>query len=108
MKTIDLQTFFLGLMIVSALAGLVTEAIKKMLKEHQKEYHANTLTGIVSTVLSVVIGIGYVLFTRTEFNVQTIIYIVALTFMSWLCSMVGYDKVTQTIAQIKSGKENDE
>ena len=35
METISLQTFFLGLMITSALAGLVTEAIKTILTELQ-------------------------------------------------------------------------
>lgn len=107
METISLQTFFLGLMIASALAGLVTEAIKKILKEHQITYHANTLTGIVATVLSIAISVGYILFTGMEFNVQSIIYAVALVFLSWLCAMVGYDKVAQTISQIKSGKGNE-
>ncbi len=107
METISLQTFFLGLMITSALAGLVTEAIKKILKEHQITYHANTLTGIVATVLSIAISVGYILFTGMEFNVQSIIYAVALVFLSWLCAMVGYDKVAQTISQIKSGKGNE-
>lgn len=106
METISLQTFFLGLMITSALAGLVTEAIKKILKEHQITYHANTMTGIVATVLSIAISVGYILFTGIEFNAQSVVYAVALAFLSWLCSMVGYDKVAQTISQIKSGKEN--
>lgn len=108
MEAISLQTFFLGLMITSALSGLVTEATKKILKEHQITYHANTLTGIVAACLSIAISIGYILFTGIGFNVQTIIYAIALIFLSWLCSMVGYDKVAQTITQIKSGKENNE
>jgi hypothetical protein len=95
-------------MITSALASLVTEAIKKILKEHQITYHANTLTGIVATVLSLCAGVGYILFTGIPFNAQSIIYVIALIFLSWLCSMVGYDKVTQTLSQIKtSGKENE-
>ena len=104
MESISLQTFFLGLMITSALAGLVTEAVKKILKEHSITYHANTLTGIVSAVLSIAVSACYILFTGVGFNAQTIIYAIALIFLSWLCSMVGYDKVVQTFAQIKSGK----
>ena len=108
METISLQTFFLGLMITSALAGLVTEAIKKILTEHHITYHANTLTGIVSACLSISVSVGYILFTEIGFNAQTIVYAITLIFLSWLCSMVGYDKVAQTITQIKSGKENKE
>lgn len=104
MESISLQTFFLGLMITSALAGLVTEAVKKILKEHSIAYHANTLTGIVSAVLSIAVSACYILFTGIGFNSQTIIYAIALIFLSWLCSMVGYDKVVQTFTQIKAGK----
>ena len=104
MEAISLQTFFLGLMITSTLSGLVTEAIKKILTEQNKSYHANTLAGIVAAILSIAISIGYILVTDIGFTMQTIIYAIALMFMSWLCAMVGYDKVAQTLAQIKNKK----
>lgn len=104
MEAISLQTFFLGLMITSTLSGLVTEAIKKILTEQNKSYHANTLAGIVAAILSIAISIGYILVTNIGFTTQTIIYTIALVFMSWLCAMVGYDKVAQTLAQIKNKK----
>lgn len=90
---ISLDTFLIGLMVVSTLTGLVTEAIKKILTEHTVNYRANTLAGIVATVLSAVVGVGYVVMKGLAFNPQIIVCIVALIFMSWLCSMVGYDKV---------------
>ena len=55
-----------------------------------------------------VASVGYILLTGIGFNAQTIVYAITLIFLSWLCSMVGYDKVAQTITQIKSGKENKE
>lgn len=106
MEAISLQTFFLGLMITSTLSGLVTEAIKKILTEQNKSYHANTLAGIVASVLSIAISVGYILVTNAGFTIQTIIYSIALVFLSWLCAMVGYDKVAQTIAQIKTRKDD--
>lgn len=106
MEIISLQTFFIGLMVTSTLASLVTEAVKKILKEHNATYHANTLNGLISAILSIAIGVGYILFNGIGFTVQSIIYIVALAFLSWLCSMVGYDKVAQTFNQIKTGKDD--
>ena len=99
---ISLHVFMLGVLITSTLTGLATEAIKKLLAEHSKNYYANTLAGIVSVILSVAIGIGYMMLSSISFNSQTVVYLVALIFISWLCAMVGYDKVVQAISQFKT------
>ena len=104
---VSFETFLLGLLVVSTLTGLVTEAVKKMMAERNLEYKANTLAGIVSFVLSAAIGLGYVLLSNIGFTTQVIVYLVALVFTSWLCAMVGYDKVVQTISQFKSFKKED-
>ena len=104
---ISLQVFLMGLLITSTLTGLVTEAVKKTLTEQGKNYYANTLSGIVAFILSSVIGVFYVLMTGGEFTTQIIISIIALVFMSWLCAMVGYDKVIQAISQFKTYGEDD-
>ena len=104
---INLQSFLMGVLITSALTGLATEAVKNILTEHNKPYHANTLAGGVALVLSAAIGIGYVAVTGTSFTAQVVVSLVALVFMSWLCAMVGYDKVIQTISQIKNTGKDD-
>lgn len=94
MNTITFETFLTGLMIVSGLTGLVTEAVKKILDEHGVKHVAgNTLAGIVSAVLSVLIGVGYVIIAAIPFTAQIVVCILALMLLSWLCAMVGYDKV---------------
>lgn len=103
---VNFETFLFGLLMTSAATGLATEAVKKVLDEHNKTYHANTLAGVISIILSISVGIGYVAITSTSFNSQIVVCLIALVFMSWLCAMVGYDKVIQTIGQFKtSGKE---
>ena len=104
---INLQTFVTGLLVTSTLTGLATEAVKKILAEYNKQYQANTLAGIIATVLSVGVGIGYVAATGVGFTVQIVASLIALVFMSWLCAMVGYDKVIQTISQIKNVGKDD-
>ena len=90
---INFEVFLGGLMAVSTLTGLVTEAVKKILTEHNITYRANTLAGIVATVLSVAVGVGYAIVTNTAFTAQFIVCLVALVLGGWLCAMVGYDKV---------------
>lgn len=98
----NLEVFLIVLMIASTLTGLVTEAIKKILTEYNRTYKANTLAGIVATVLSAAIGVGYTIMAGGVFTAQTIVSIVVLIFLSWLGSMVGYDKVMQAIGQFKT------
>lgn len=104
---INFEMFLVGALITSVITGLVTEAIKKIFMEYKIMYHANTLAGIVAVILSLAIGIGYVVITGMGFNAQTVVYLVILVFISWLCSMVGYDKVIQTIKQFKMDKEGE-
>lgn len=104
---INLQTFLTGLLVTSTLTGLATEAVKKILTEYNKQYQANTLAGIVSLVLSVGVGIGYIAIGGIDVTAQVVTSLVALVFMSWLCAMVGYDKVIQTIGQIKNTGKDD-
>jgi hypothetical protein len=100
----NIEVFLLGLMIVSIFTSLVTEALKKIFVEYNVNYRANTLAGIVATVLSAIAGVGYIIFCELSFTPQIIICILGLIFMSWLCSMVGYDKV---IGQFKGIKNYD-
>lgn len=99
---VNFQTFLFGLLISSTLTGLATEAVKTILAENNKSYHANTLTGIISMILSTVIGIAYVIMAAIPFTAQIVVGIITLVFMSWLCAMVGYDKVIQAISQFKT------
>ena len=104
---ISLETFLLVLLLTSTLSSLATEAVKKVLSEHNTKYRANTLVGIVALILSSAIGIGYAMLTGITITQQAIVYLVALVFMSWLCAMVGYDKVIQTISQFKTTAKDD-
>lgn len=102
---VNFEVFLMGLLATSVLTGLVTEAIKKVMDEHNKTYRSNTLAGLVSVVLSAAIGAGYVVMAGVSLNSQLMVCLIALVLMSWLCAMVGYDKVIQAISQFKTTKE---
>lgn len=91
---ITIDVFLVGLMIVSTLTGLVTEAVKKIIAERNGSYRPNTIAGIVAAVLSVGIGVGYTVFMKMNFTGSIIVCIIALAFVGWLGAMVGYDKIT--------------
>jgi uncharacterized membrane protein YkgB len=100
-----LQVFLMLLLIVSVLTGLTVEGAKKLLDEYNKTYHANALAGIVSVVLSVLVGAGYEILISGNLTATIAVYLIALVFLSWLCSMVGYDKVVQAISQFRTESE---
>ena len=96
-----LEIFLMGLMIVSTLTSFVTEAVKIIFTEHNWKYSANTIAGICAFIVATVVGVCYVLFTGTEVTTQVVITNIALVILSWLCAMVGYDKVIQSLEQFK-------
>lgn len=97
----SIEIFLFMLLIVSVFTGLFTEAIKKALAERNRTYYANTLAGMVAVVLSVGVGIGYMILTETQINGKMAVVLIALILLSWLSAMVGYDKVIQAISQLK-------
>lgn len=104
---ISMETFLMLLIGVSVFTALVTEAIKKMMDEAGKVYKSNILAGVASVVLSVLAGTGYIIMTETQINAKMAVILIALVLLSWLCAMVGYDKVMQAISQIKMAKKTE-
>ncbi len=96
-----LEIFLFGVIIVSILVGLVTEAVKKIREDNGKKYRANLTAGLASIILSVGVSIAYVILTDTPMDANMIIYIVALVFISWLGAMIGFDKIKEAISQLK-------
>lgn len=103
---INFEIFLIGLLLTSTLTGLVTEAIKRIMDDLKLDYYANILSGGVAAILAMAIGVIYVVLTGVGFTAQNVTCIIVLAFLSWLCAMVGYDKVIQVITQFKkSGKD---
>lgn len=96
-----LQIFLALLLAVSIFTGLFTEGIKRYLDEKGKSYRSNALAGYVAVALSVIVGAAYVILASATINASLSVYLIALMLLSWLCAMVGYDKVIQSIAQFR-------
>lgn len=98
---VGFDTFLFGLMVVSSLTGLVTEAIKKSMPNLDKKIGSSAVAGIVSLILSIGMSVGYIVLTGIPFSATVFVYIIAMMLLSWLCSMLGYDKVVKIITQFK-------
>lgn len=109
---VSLQIFMMGLVAVSVLTTLTTQAIKKLARECGGKISSNILASIVSVVIAVLLGVAYAVTREIDVNVQYVICVIALAFLGWLCGMNGYDKVKQAIKQIIAGgdldKENED
>lgn len=101
----NLSIFMFLLLVVASLTGLFTEAIKKQLDEYNKNYHSNMLAGMVSVGVGVFLCIGYIIYSGLSITPMLIVSCIALIILGWLAAMVGYDKVVQTLSQLKGGAE---
>lgn len=99
---INFDIFLTGLMVISVLTSLVTEAVKKVLSDLNVKWHANILAGVVAIVLSILVGIGYVVITSTAFTAPVVTCIIALAALSWVCAMIGYDKVVEVLKKMNT------
>ena len=88
--------------IFSTVTGVCTEGCKKLLDDMKVSYASNILAFIIACVIGVGgTGIYYIL-SSIEFNVINIVYMLLMGIVTALGAMVGYDKVIQTIEQVKS------
>lgn len=92
-----IQLFIFLFTIGSAVSSIFTEALKKALKDIS--------SNIIALINACVVGIlgtfsAYILM-GIEFTLPNVICIALMTLCIWVGSMVSYDKVMQTLAQIR-------
>lgn len=93
-------TMFLSLLFgFSVVSSLVTEAVKTFIKDKE-----NVSYNLLALIVALLVGIGgtaiYYQLSSIAYSVNNVIYMILMGLASGLCSMVGYDKVKQTILQI--------
>jgi len=103
-------TLFITILTIGGMVtALLTEAIKKMYANMNKAYSPN----IIALVNAIVVGCGgtavvYML-SGIEWSVNNIICLILMAISVWIASMLGFDKVLQTVNQIaKINKEKTE
>lgn len=99
-------TAFIGLVTVfSIITSLCAEACKKILNELNVKYASNILVCIIAAIVGALGTCAYYVFFSIDFNVANIVCIILMSVSSAIGSMVGYDKVIQTIRQVSIWKQ---
>ncbi len=97
----DTNVVLIGLLAVSVLTQLTTQAIKILMDKTATNYAANIIAAVVAVVMSVAMAAGYAVFEGVPIDARYIITGIALAYLSFLSATVGYDKVMQALKQIK-------
>lgn len=91
------------LALISVLTTLSVQALKKILDENPNaKYSSNALAAIVAIVLSVAVMVAYHFYYGLPFDGRSVVEIIAVIFLSWLASQLGYDKIKGLISQVKA------
>ena len=97
----DVTLFVTLLTVFSTVTSIFTEGCKKFLDDLKVTYASNILAFIVACI----VGIGgtaiYYVLCSVDFNATNIVCMILMGFATSIGAMVGYDKVIQTIGQIK-------
>ncbi len=96
-------TLFISIFTIGAMAAaLLTEAVKKAFQEAGVKYSANRIALINAAIIG---GFGtasaYVLL-GIAWTIQSIICLALMVVIVWIGAMIGYDKIVQMLAQIRS------
>ena len=100
----NISTFLMLLFAYSVVSGLFTEGVKKIMNDK-----TNLSYNLIALCVALIVGsVGtamYYQLSSIPFNVDNIIYMILLGLASGLCSMLGYDKVKQSIIQITNKQD---
>lgn len=95
----NVTVFLILLSTFSAVSSLVTEGIKNIAADK-----TNLSYNIIALIAALIIGGGgtavYYQLNAVPFTVNNIIHMVLMGLASGLVSMVGFDKVKQTVEQV--------
>jgi hypothetical protein len=99
-----IELFLILFAVFSVFTSLLTEATKRLLDSLKVSYASNVLVLCASALVG---GLGTVIFivwNDYAWTTQNIITVFLMICANWLVAMLGYDKVTQAIKQLKGGK----
>ena len=83
--------------IIATISSLLTEFIKKLTND---KFSAN-LVDFITSIVSTFVYVGYlVIYQGYTADTKFVVYWIFIGIISWIGSMIGYDKVKQTLAQL--------
>lgn len=102
--TVILQNDYENLIIISICTGLIVEFLKKKTPLVKKQLSINVAAIIIAIALSIIESISNAVFYSMPFDAIFFWRAVDMAVLSSIMAMVGYDKLKQTITQLKNCK----
>lgn len=93
----SLEVFLTLVGCISAFTALVVEAGKDLFPKNR---NYNVTASIVSFVTTIFVCMAYVVFFEQTVDNKLVICFIAVAVCSWLSSMLGFDKIKQTLIQL--------
>ena len=97
----DITLFITLLTAFSTITSICTEGCKKVLDDIKISYASNILALTVACIVGIGGTAAYYITASIEFNATNIVFMFLMGLATSMSAMVGYDKVTQTIMQLK-------
>lgn len=102
MMTVEI--FLILLVALSTATGTITSGVKKLLDSANKTYSSNVVVFIVAAFVGGIGTCAFYLLNGYLWNIVNIVYIFMMMVANAFGAMLGYDKIIQTIKQMKSPK----
>ena len=71
----------------------------------ERKFSPNLLAAIISVITAGGVCAGYIILKHITLSPEIWVYIVAIVILTWLCSMLSFDKVMQTLRQLGGGSK---
>lgn len=99
--------FLLLLTAFSTLSGLMTEGVKLLLQDLKITCPANLLVLVIALLTGICGTLAAYAYLGVAYTAPNLLTAFLMGIANWLCSMVGYDKITQALSQLsKLGKKS--
>ncbi len=98
----DVTLFMVLLTIGSVASSLLTQAIKKTYENANKTYSSNMIALVNAAIVGGCGTIAVFIYKSMPLNPKNIVFLLMMVIATWVSCTIGYDKVIQTIAQLKA------
>jgi hypothetical protein len=92
-----IEVFIFLFTIGSVISSLLTEAMKKAFK--------NISANVLAAANALIVGVGGTssafILMDIEYNAKNVVCVILMSVCIWIGSMVGYDKIKQTLEQFR-------
>lgn len=93
-------------LILLAVCGIVTSLVTEIEKKLFSNFPVNIIAILTGIIVGAAVTFLYYFFNKIAYNNTTIVYFVLVCLGSGAGSMLGYDKVSQTVKQIAKAFNN--